>query len=171
MEGWESIGGRPGNQSRSYLIKVHHNMISWSNWRIEQIWIILPAVELLFSYPYERDWCMYMFILTKCAKCSVCIGYIHKRTCTCMYTHCCRCGPMTRYWCMRYEAKHSYFKDIAQKTKCFKNIPKSLAERHQRLVCYHFHGSKSLVKEFKTGKGTCMSCYSPPPPTNILLFA
>ena len=71
---------------------------------------------------------------------------------------------MMRYWCMRYEAKHSYFKDLAQKTKCFKNIPKSLAERHQRLVCYHFHQSKALVKEIETGKGmfsiayTCSHC-------------
>ena len=54
---------------------------------------------------------------------------------------------------MRYEAKHSYFKDLAQKIKNFKNISKSLAERHQRLVCYQFLGSQSLVKELATGKG------------------
>jgi len=47
-----------------------------------------------------------------------------------------RCGPMTRYWCMRYEAKHSFFKDLAHCVKCFKNITKTLTERHQNLVCY-----------------------------------
>ena len=60
---------------------------------------------------------------------------------------------------MRYEAKHSYFKDLAQKIKCFKNISKSLAERHQRLVCYQFLGSQSLVKEMVTGKGICTCTY------------
>ena len=77
---------------------------------------------------------------------------LHLYMCVLLTTY--RCGPMMRYWCMRYESKHSYFKDLAQKTKCFKNIPKSLAERHQRLVCYHFHQSKALVKEIETGKGT-----------------
>ena len=64
----------------------------------------------------------------------------------------CRCGPVTRYWCMRYEAKHSYFKDLARKIRCFKNISKSLAERYQRLVCYQLLGQQSLVKEMLTGK-------------------
>ena len=59
---------------------------------------------------------------------------------------------MTRYWCMRYEAKHSYFKDLAQKIKCFKNIPKSLAERHQLFTCYNLLDSQSLVKEIKLGR-------------------
>ncbi|KAL1479153.1 hypothetical protein MTO96_052092 [Rhipicephalus appendiculatus] len=31
-------------------------------------------------------------------------------------------GPPRRYWGMRFEAKHSYFKSIASKTKNFKNI-------------------------------------------------
>ena len=64
-----------------------------------------------------------------------------------------RCGPMTRYWCMRFEGKHNYFKDLSQKTKCFKNIAKSLSHRHQRLVCYHLSKSQSLVKEMEIGKG------------------
>ena len=42
-------------------------------------------------------------------------------------------GPLIRSWCMRFEAKHSYFKDIARKIKNFKNLPLSLAERHQSM--------------------------------------
>ena len=61
---------------------------------------------------------------------------------------------------MRYEAKHSYFKDLAQKIKNFKNISKSLAERHQRLVCYQFLGSQSLVKELGTGKGYILNAHT-----------
>ena len=42
-------------------------------------------------------------------------------------------GPLIRTWCMRFEGKHSYFKDIAHKTKNFKNLPLSLAKRHQSM--------------------------------------
>ena len=42
-------------------------------------------------------------------------------------------GPLIRSWCMRFEGKHSYFKDMARKIKNFKNLPLSLAERHQSM--------------------------------------
>ena len=47
-----------------------------------------------------------------------------------------RCGPLSRLWCMRYEAKHSYFKQLARVIGNFKNMPKSLANRHQHYMCY-----------------------------------
>lgn len=59
---------------------------------------------------------------------------------------------MCRYWCMRYEAKHNYFKDLALKMKCFKNICKSLAERHQRFMCYNYLNSNTLLKHNEVGK-------------------
>ena len=34
---------------------------------------------------------------------------------------------------MRFEAKHAYFKDLSRKIKNFKNLPLSLAERHQSM--------------------------------------
>ncbi len=37
---------------------------------------------------------------------------------------------------MRYEAKHSYFKKLAQSMDNFINLPHSLAMRHQQLQCY-----------------------------------
>ena len=42
-------------------------------------------------------------------------------------------GPLIRAWCMGFEAKHAYFKDIARRLKNFKNLPLSLAKRHQQL--------------------------------------
>ena len=39
-------------------------------------------------------------------------------------------------WCMRYEAKHRYFKRWAGIMGNFKNIPKSLVAHHQRYICY-----------------------------------
>lgn len=46
----------------------------------------------------------------------------------------CRLGPLTSSWCMRMEAKNSYFKRIAQLGN-FKNIALSVARRHQKLMC------------------------------------
>ena len=59
---------------------------------------------------------------------------------------------MTRYWCMRFEGKHNYFKDLAHRIKQFKNIAKSLSHRHQQLVCYQLSKPESLVKRLETAK-------------------
>lgn len=40
-------------------------------------------------------------------------------------------GPLVRTWAMRFEGKHQQFKNIPKITKNFKNLPKTLAERHQ----------------------------------------
>jgi hypothetical protein len=42
-----------------------------------------------------------------------------------------KCGPPSRYWCMRFEARHNFFKKAARVTNCFKNISKTLAKRNQ----------------------------------------
>ncbi|XP_028414885.1 uncharacterized protein LOC114539300 [Dendronephthya gigantea] len=36
---------------------------------------------------------------------------------------------------MRFEAKHSFMKQCV--TKCFKNVSKTLANRHQRYMCWN----------------------------------
>ena len=46
-----------------------------------------------------------------------------------------RLGPLVTSWCMRLEAKNSYFKQIARRTNNFKNISFSVASRHQKLLC------------------------------------
>ena len=48
-----------------------------------------------------------------------------------------RYGPLVRHWTMRYEAKHAYFKTLAQSMGNFINVPFSLAMRHQQLQCYN----------------------------------
>lgn len=42
-----------------------------------------------------------------------------------------RFGPLVRTWAMRFEAKHQQFKQIPKITKNFRNLPKTLTERHQ----------------------------------------
>ena len=46
-----------------------------------------------------------------------------------------RLGPLVNCWCMRMEAKHSYFKKISQIGN-YINVPYSVAVRHQRLRQY-----------------------------------
>ena len=43
-------------------------------------------------------------------------------------------GPMVRSSCFSFESAHSYFKDLARKNN-FKNLPLSLAKRHQFNEC------------------------------------
>ncbi|XP_040361094.1 uncharacterized protein LOC120849844 [Ixodes scapularis] len=50
-------------------------------------------------------------------------------------------GPPRRFWGMRFEAKHSYFKSLASKVKNFRNTCLTLATRHQLLQAYELSGS------------------------------
>lgn len=60
-----------------------------------------------------------------------------------------RCfGPLVAVWTMRFEAKHSFFKDIVKHTRCFKNVPLTLALKHQMMIAFHInspsYGTSSL---------------------------
>ena len=50
-----------------------------------------------------------------------------------------------RNWSMRFEAKHHYFKRLADKSNNFKNITYSLAKRHQALQAYLRQSSAGSV--------------------------
>ena len=52
-------------------------------------------------------------------------------------------GPIVHSWTMRYEAKLNFFKQASHLAN-FKNIPYSLASRHQRLMCYEIAGKGLL---------------------------
>lgn len=52
-----------------------------------------------------------------------------------------RFGPLIRLWTLRFESKHSYFKQCARKLHNFKNLSATLAERHQLLQAYLNAGS------------------------------
>lgn len=45
-------------------------------------------------------------------------------------------GPLVQYSTLRFEAKHSFFKQVVHDCKNFKNVCKMLANRHQHLQCY-----------------------------------
>lgn len=75
-----------------------------------------------------------------------------------------RFGPMVRTWCMRYEAKHRYFKRLASFMGNFTNVPYTLAARHQNQQCYLLSG---MANETFLQKQTVVGSYS----TLSLIFA
>lgn len=63
-------------------------------------------------------------------------------------------GPILHTWCMRYEAKHNFFK---QQLKSFKNITTTLAKKHQNyMAMYHESFSKERLI---VGPGKMMTLY------------
>ena len=49
---------------------------------------------------------------------------------------------------MRFEAKNSYFKRLSHGMFNFKNFPKSLAFRHQKLQCYNLAEEGGYLRMF-----------------------
>lgn len=58
-------------------------------------------------------------------------------------------GPPIRYHCFRFEAKHSYFKQVIHHTKQFKNPAKTLAQNHQLLQCLSHSARHFLSSEIE----------------------
>lgn len=56
-------------------------------------------------------------------------------------------GPLIHVSCLRFEAKHQYFKTIARASRNFKNIAKTLARRHQMRQCWEQTDTTSLGKK------------------------
>lgn len=77
----------------------------------------------------------------------------------------CRFGPLRHQWCMRFEAKNAYTKGLVG--KCFKNLPYTIAERHQNYMCLQLLSPPGnttmnfLYKGDEVGKGTeCIHGYN-----------
>ena len=45
-------------------------------------------------------------------------------------------GPLSQYWCMRFEEKHQFGKELASTVHNFRNICKTIAERTQMELAY-----------------------------------
>ncbi|CAF3937425.1 unnamed protein product [Rotaria sp. Silwood1] len=61
-------------------------------------------------------------------------------------------GPPVKYWCMRFEGAHLYFKKVAMQSYNFKNIPKTRAKRYQLRQCFLLSKEKFL-RTFDEGSG------------------
>ena len=65
-------------------------------------------------------------------------------------------GPIIHLWTLRFEAKHSYFKELIHQSKNIKNICFTLAKRHQLFQCYHYTSLFNFLQsdEVRESKGT-----------------
>lgn len=77
-----------------------------------------------------------------------CINMINSRT-----------GPLILTWCMRMEGKNAVSKQAAR-TSNFKNVPFTVAKRHQRLLCMHLQSKTFFDYETVYGPGKHVACYS-----------
>ena len=60
---------------------------------------------------------------------------------------------MVRYWTMRFEARHNYFKKLARSIGNYTNLSYTLAMRNQYLQCY-YNKSRSFVEvDIEIGPG------------------
>ena len=71
-----------------------------------------------------------------------------------------RLGPLVTSWCMRMEAKNSYFKQIAKRTNNFKNISFSVASRHQKLLCGYLQSRRFFTYD-DVEIGPCEFSFTP----------
>ena len=65
-------------------------------------------------------------------------------------------GPLCEVWTMRFEGKHKFFKKVVQDAQNFKNVPMTLAVRHQKAVSYQLDCSSFYKPEFEMTKVTSL---------------
>ncbi len=63
-------------------------------------------------------------------------------------------GPSIRYWCMRFEARHNFFKELGRISRCYKNICKTLAKRFQFALAVSFMSGQLHTPLEHTGTST-----------------
>ncbi|CAF0944648.1 unnamed protein product [Didymodactylos carnosus] len=123
-----------------------------------KVYILLrEMLEMIMASPCRRSWLPYLQTLSVEFQCLMArllpdhmIPKIHFVT---EYAKICDDnGPPMKFWCMRYEAKHSYFKQIALRAKNFKNPPKMLATRYQLKQCLLL-SKCNFLKNHEVGSG------------------
>jgi len=56
-------------------------------------------------------------------------------------------GPLRKLWCMRFEAKHQYFKSVVSSLGNYINVAGTMAQRHQMRQCLEFSSHDLLHSE------------------------
>lgn len=114
--------------------------------------ILREIVELVLAYPFRKSWIPHLHDLCTEFQQSM-IQYfptkitpkIHFNT---EYSRIIEdYGPCRRYWCMRYESRHAYFKQVAMKSNNYKNVAQSLATRYQLKQCFRLSKAKLYGNE------------------------
>ncbi|KAG8200625.1 hypothetical protein JTE90_022247 [Oedothorax gibbosus] len=63
-------------------------------------------------------------------------------------------GPLINCWCMRFEAKHQYFKNVAKRSRNFTDVIKSVAEKHSLLMAYYLSEENFFNAEMYVGNSS-----------------
>lgn len=107
-----------------------------------KIYIVLrEMIDIILSLPQRKSWLSYLETLSINFQCMMVEFFPNKVTPKVHFaTEYAKIieenGPPLRYWCMRYEGAHLYFKKTAMQSYNFKNIPKTLAHRQQLRQCF-----------------------------------
>ena len=63
-------------------------------------------------------------------------------------------GPLVHLWTMRFDGKHRFFKRVVHDTQNFKNVLKTLANRHQHMVAYYLSAPTFFKPHQQTSNGS-----------------
>lgn len=86
------------------------------------------------------------------------------------YPHLIRCfGPLVHLWTMRFEGKHKVFKKIVRDTHNYKNVLKTLAERHQDMMAFYLSSPRFFKPPVQTSKVESVFVESLPTDTHALI--
>eukprot|EP00112_Aurelia_sp_Birch-Aquarium-sp1_P011911 Seg250.10 transcript_id=Seg250.10/GoldUCD/mRNA.D3Y31 product="hypothetical protein" protein_id=Seg250.10/GoldUCD/D3Y31 len=102
--------------------------------------LLRKIVDIIFAPVVERSWLPYLQDLVENFQQEYAKLYPQKYVPKVHFLvhyaqHIRQFGPLRRLWCMRFEAKHKYFKNVAKITHNFRNIAATLASRHQLRQC------------------------------------
>lgn len=86
------------------------------------------------------------------------------------YPHLIRCfGPLVHLWTMRFEGKHKVFKKIVRDTHNYKNVLKTLAEKHQDMMAFYLSSPRFFKPPVQTSKVESVFVESLPTDTHALI--
>lgn len=86
------------------------------------------------------------------------------------YPHLIRCfGPLVHLWTMRFEGKHKVFKKRVCDTHNYKNVLKTLAERHQDMRAFYLSSPHFFKPPVQTSKVESVFVESLPTDTHALI--
>lgn len=78
-------------------------------------------------------------------------------------------GPLVHLWTMRFEGKHKVFKKIIRDTHNYKNVLKTLAERHQDMMAFYLSSPRFFKPPVQTSKVESLFVESLPTDTHALI--
>lgn len=88
------------------------------------------------------------------------------------YPHLIKCfGPLVHFWTMRFEGKHKVFKKIVNDTRNYKNVLKTLAERHQNMMAFYLSSSRFFKPAVQASKVESVFVESLPTDTHALILS